>query len=247
MKFWRSLNIAFMFLSRLPMPRLNQYQELDQRRSGLLFPLVGLILGAVLGFCAFLLQGSLPNSVAAAILLSCWVFITGGLHIDGLADSADAWLGGLGDKARSLEIMKDPRCGSGALFCVICLLLIKYSAIEHLIQQGNVLLFSLPLILMLGRCSAVAIFRFSPYVSQSGSALGFLDLNNSSLINGVLFGYGLLFLLLWPASLWSVFSLLILWLALRQLMISRLGGCTGDTAGASVEIVETAALVALCV
>lgn len=247
MNFWRSLNIAFLFLSRLPMPRLSQYQEKDQKLSGLLFPLVGLILGAILSLLALTFSAYLPSSVAAAVLLCCWVFITGGLHIDGLADSADAWLGGLGNKQRSLEIMKDPRCGSGALFSVICLLLVKYAALDHLLQQENLLLITLPLILMLGRICAIATFRFTPYVSESGSALGFLDLHKPQLISAILVCYGMLFLMFWPASLWSVASLALLWLALRRLMIKRLEGCTGDTAGASVEIIEAAALVALCI
>ncbi|WP_299775074.1 adenosylcobinamide-GDP ribazoletransferase [uncultured Pseudoteredinibacter sp.] len=248
--FGRSLAIAFMFLSRIPMPHLKEYKIEDQRRSGLLFPLVGLLLGVLLAVLSLFLSSQFPASVSAAILLCAWVFITGGLHIDGLADSADAWLGGLADKSRSLAIMKDPRCGSGAVFTVICLLLLKYGALFHLFEQSGTgstnLASSLIIILMLGRCSAIAVFRFCPYVSESGSALGFLDLKKTNVINLALLIYLSLFVLLWPAGLIELGILLLIWLGLRHLMMSRIGGCTGDTAGASVEIIEAAALVLLC-
>lgn len=47
----------------------------------------------------------------AALLLTVWVLLSGGLHLDGLADSADAWLGGFGDRERTLTIMKDRAAG----------------------------------------------------------------------------------------------------------------------------------------
>ena len=49
----------------------------------------------------------LPALLLAAIVLALWIWLTGGLHLDGLADTADAWVGGFGDKLRTLQIMKD--------------------------------------------------------------------------------------------------------------------------------------------
>jgi adenosylcobinamide-GDP ribazoletransferase len=56
--------------------------------------------------------------VAAALVLILWVWSTGALHLDGLADSADAWVGGLASRERTLEIMKDPRSGPAAVTAI---------------------------------------------------------------------------------------------------------------------------------
>jgi adenosylcobinamide-GDP ribazoletransferase len=65
----------------------------------------------------------------AALLLTVWVLLSGGLHLDGLADSADAWLGGFGDRERTLTIMKDPRSGPIAVVVLVLVLLLKFCAL----------------------------------------------------------------------------------------------------------------------
>ena len=60
------------------------------------------------------------------------IALTGGLHLDGLADSADAWVGGFGDRARTLEIMKDPRSGPAGVTAIVSLLLLKCAALASL-------------------------------------------------------------------------------------------------------------------
>ena len=82
---------------------------------------------------ALLLEGASPL-LQAALLLALWVALTGALHLDGLADSADAWLGGFGDPARTLEIMKDPRSGPVAVVVLVLLLLLKFSALLVVLQ-----------------------------------------------------------------------------------------------------------------
>ena len=61
--------------------------------------------------------------------------VTGGLHLDGLADSADGWLGGINNVDKTLEIMHDSRCGSGALVAVISVLLVKFAALTVIIEH----------------------------------------------------------------------------------------------------------------
>lgn len=104
--FW----IALQFLSSLPvsLPGMPEPRELG--RSLLFYPLVGLLFGLLLWLASLLLQGT-PAPLHAALLLTLWVLLSGALHLDGLADSADAWLGGFGDRERTLQIMKDPRSG----------------------------------------------------------------------------------------------------------------------------------------
>ncbi len=77
-------------------------------QSLLFYPLVGLLIGAALWGMAHLLQ-FLPLVLSSSLILVLWIWLTGGLHLDGLADTADAWVGGFGDPERSLNIMKDPK------------------------------------------------------------------------------------------------------------------------------------------
>ena len=115
--FW----IALQFLSSLPirLPGMPQPQELG--RSLLFYPLVGVLFGLLLYGVSGLLADA-PLMLHAALLLTLWVLLSGGLHLDGLADSADAWLGGFGDRERTLTIMKDPRSGPIAVVVLVLVL-----------------------------------------------------------------------------------------------------------------------------
>jgi adenosylcobinamide-GDP ribazoletransferase len=85
------------------------------------------------------------------------VLLSGGLHLDGLADSADAWLGGFGDRERTLTIMKDPRSGPIAVVVLVLVLLLKFCALLALLATGQWrrLVDRAPLI---GRSSLLAVF-----------------------------------------------------------------------------------------
>jgi adenosylcobinamide-GDP ribazoletransferase len=104
------LLIALQFLTRLPISLAGMPAPQQIGRSLLWYPVVGLLLGLWLVGLQQLL-GDTPLPLQTALLLAVWVGSTGGLHLDGLADTADAWVGGFGDRQRSLEIMQDPRSG----------------------------------------------------------------------------------------------------------------------------------------
>lgn len=261
----RSINLAFTFLTRLPMPTLLKIADSDNQRSSLCFPFVGLCIGLVLASIALAPTSESNSPLVAACVLLVWVFITGGLHIDGLADSADAWLGGLGNQQRSLEIMKDPRCGSGGLMAVASLLIAKFAALQgiisasHSISQNSsasynlditAIFFALTALPMIARAASLGIFNSCPYVSNEGSAKAFLQGVSQKILSVFIAAY--LFLALMLLSGLGVTTVLICssvmfisWFLLRRLMMRRLGGCTGDTAGATVELVELAGLMSL--
>jgi len=106
--------IAISFLTRMPVKLNQEIKPGDVGQSLLYYPLVGLLIGLILYLTLILIQfisASMSVDVIAAVVLIVWVLITGGLHLDGLADSADAWAGGLGSQQKTLDIMKDPYCG----------------------------------------------------------------------------------------------------------------------------------------
>lgn len=245
--FW----LALMFLTRLPAPRLPAVSDLHQQRVMYFFPLVGLLLGGLLGGLAWLLPTG-PVALNAALLVTVWVFITGGLHIDGLADAADAWLGGLGDRDRSLAIMKDPRAGSAAVMTVACLLLVKVTALAHLWlwSSTGTLLVCVLLVPVIGRCVPALLFFTTPYARAEGLASPMVVATNARWQ----WGWALVCLVAVAACLMALVGLTSLWLwgvlgvqllLLRRLMLVRLGGVTGDTVGAAVELTEMFALVML--
>lgn len=186
-----------------------------------------------------------PDYLQAAIVLTAWVFLTGGLHLDGLADCADAWTGGLGDRERTLELLKDPLCGAMAVLALVLTLLLKFACLTVLLAEGQwAALIAVP---MLARGSLLQLFRSTPYVRQGG--LGELIERHYSRGAGVAV---LLLVAVAVALVMGVLNAVLLlatamcvgWL-IRRTAMRRLGGFTGDVAGAQVELLEVALLLVL--
>ena len=182
--------------------------------------------------------------------IGVWTIITGALHLDGLGDSADGWLAG-GDIQRTLDIMADPRCGSAAVAAVGCVLLLKFSALSVLITQQHYA--ALVLIPLLGRAIACLMLVTTPYAKSTGIAVTqvahaparsrewmLLLLTAGFILLGVIASHSIIKLLL-TAAITAICIIL-----LRRLMLQRLQGMTGDTAGATIEISEALLLLGLC-
>ncbi|WP_311198833.1 adenosylcobinamide-GDP ribazoletransferase [Paenibacillus hexagrammi] len=131
-----ALAAAFQFLTRLPVPLRFEYTERIFRRSVIFYPLAGAVIGLLLWGAEVVLKHLLPPFPAAVILLAMWVGITGGLHLDGLMDTADGILSHR-SREKMLEIMKDSRVGAmGVIVCVLHLLL-KLSLLYTLLQADR--------------------------------------------------------------------------------------------------------------
>ncbi|MFP8817527.1 adenosylcobinamide-GDP ribazoletransferase [Acinetobacter johnsonii] len=233
--FW----IALQFLTTFPV-RLSAMPTPQQNAQALLFyPVVGLLIGSILYGIGLLLH-ALPLVLLSSVVLVLWIWLTGGLHLDGLADTADAWVGGFGDKARTLEIMKDPSCGPMGVLSLVIVCILKWSALYVLLQKQ--LYTALILFPMLGRLVPLFFFLSTDYVRAKG--LG------SQLGQHLARPMAVAILLLMPlvALYWAWVGVvviatfyLVLWY-LRYKFIQRIGGVTGDTIGASIEMIELATL-----
>ncbi|MHB0985226.1 MAG: adenosylcobinamide-GDP ribazoletransferase [Sulfuricella sp.] len=239
----KALLLALQFLTCIPVALRTEPQPGDWGRSALAYPLVGLLIGLLLASLQHL-DGQADPLLQAALLAAAWALLSGGLHLDGLADSADAWVGGRGSRERTLAIMKDPCSGPAGVAAVVLALLLKFAALAALLKAG-----AWPALLlapMLGRTALLALLLTTPYVRPGGlgSALS-AHLPRTAA--------GLVLLLALAASLFfagrpggfALAGAAIAWLALRRMMMHRLGGMTGDTMGAAVELTEVAALVAV--
>lgn len=240
----RGLLLALALLTRFPVRLSPPPEDREQGAAVAAYPLVGLLIGALLVVFAVIgFRLGLPHGPLALLLLVLWVGITGALHLDGLADSADAWLGGQGDPERTLRIMKDPACGPAGVVALVLVLLAKWVALVELLDLGA--LTALGLAPLLARAAAAWLFLALPYVREQGlgsaaarhlSPLAVsVTVALAALAAPVLArGMGLAMLLA---------TVLVCLLGVR-LMRRRLGGFTGDTAGALVEVVEAAVLLA---
>jgi adenosylcobinamide-GDP ribazoletransferase len=186
--------------------------------------------------------------LSAALVLLAWVVLTGALHLDGLADSADAWVGGLGGtpterRSRTLEIMKDPRSGPAAVVAVVLVLLLKFAALASLPMHAIVLLALAPL---LARMALTLAFVTTPYVRQGGLGSGLVAAPRFACWLSVFTGAGICVAMGWRGAIALAAAALVfvLW---RRACIRRIGGTTGDTAGALAESIEAAVLVAIAI
>lgn len=228
----RAFLIALQFLTRIPTPAMTAPTSSELSRAALFYPIVGLLIGALMLVTAGLLVNQDPMLVAV-LLLSMWVMLTGALHLDGLADSADAWLGGQGNPQRTHEILKDPLVGTAGVVAIFLILLFKYIALYSLLKQHNHIIVLLAPVL--GRSFILLLFTSTDYVRKQGLASDVVaGLNGRAALLGLLL---VLLISLWYAP-FAVVAIVLTFIALRRLMIQRLGGCTGDTAGATVEITE---------
>lgn len=234
------LLIALQFLTRLPIRLRGMPEPQALGRSLLWYPLVGALLGALLTAAA---QLPIPPLLHAALLLALWVGFTGALHLDGLADCADAWVGGHGDRERTLAIMKDPNAGPMGITALVLLLLLKFAALSVLLEQSrSEWLWLIPL---LARAAMPALFLSTPYVRSAGlgSALATHLPRRAALL--VVIASASLAAFAQLAGLLLLLVCAVVFLLIRRLLIRRLGGFTGDGAGAMLEVIEAAALIAL--
>ena len=247
--FW----FALTFLSRVPAPYLKRLDDDVQQAAMWFYPVVGAILGLLLvGLVSLCLYYNPQTSLVlvGALVLGLWVYFTGAMHLDGVADTADAWVGGLGNLEHTLDIMKDPRVGAMAVAAMLVVLLIKFAAIVALLEQAahnrSLLFAGLLLIPMLARSGIIALMATTPYVRKQGMVSSTENAATSTkvIVMAVVLA-GLAVLLLQEKAL----PLLLVWIALltayRHALKKRLGGYTGDTLGAGVEFQETVLLVAL--
>ena len=237
----RPFLIAVQFLTRVPIPLRRPPSEQEVGRSLAFYPLVGLLIGVVLAACAWL-GSDMDAMLRAALLLSLWVLVTGALHLDGLADSADAWAGGAGDSARARAIMKDPCCGPVGTVFVVLVLVLKFAALAQLDGQAD--LVALMVIPMVARASVTLLFITTPYVSVEGLGTA-LAMAHSRIANLGTIALAVLLTAITAgiAGFWVLLGAVVVFTVARMLMCARLGGMTGDTAGALIEITEAMTLV----
>ena len=222
------------FYTRVPVPRNMVLDTIDFEKSLGYVPVVGLIIGA-----AMFLMGSLftvlDALLRAVLLVFVYLFVTGGLHIDGLADTLDAF-GSNRPREKMLEIMKDSHVGSFGVLA-IGMLLLSQTVLLAVVPLSALLFFPLA-----GRNAALLVASTNEYARPSGLGSIFV---NAARMGHFLWGtllYLVLVILLFglgmEALLWGaayLFSMLAIYWLLAS-MGKKLGGVTGDLIGFAIEV-----------
>lgn len=238
--------IALQFLTILPIKIKSEIREKDFGASLLYFPLAGLFLGLVLsGINMLLLFLNLSPLSVNIILVVTLVVITGGIHLDGLSDTADAFLSGK-PRDEMLAIMRDPHVGVMGVIAIASVLLLKIG----LLGAVAVPLKATALILscVLSRWAGVLVMFLFPYARHDGKAKVFIEGMNLKI-----FMFSLAVVIALAFAIWRAQGLLALSIAAGcaylggKFAVRKIRGITGDTIGAIIELTEIVTLFTVCI
>lgn len=229
-------------MTTLPFKLPDDWVAGDSGRAALWYPLVGSVIGALTWLAWTGASFVFSPLMAGVVTLAVWVLLTGGLHLDGLADCCDGLFASVMPDRR-LEIMKDPHVGAFGVIGLILILFLKAAALASLTPISS---FGILLAASLARWCILPA-GLLPLARPSGMGSDFAaGLQRSFIILAVLIPLVLAILLGLRGVLTSIAGLgaaaSVLWLAK-----SRIGGVTGDVFGMIVEIVETVVLLAFSI
>jgi adenosylcobinamide-GDP ribazoletransferase len=237
----RALAAALSFLTRIPIGRLVSFDGHDIARAGATFPLIGAGLGAASGGIAAALAPDLSPLLAAAIALAAGTALTGALHLDALADTADAL--GADSRQRALEIMRDHTIGAYGVAALVLDLLIKTAALASLTAHHAVVTVSV-VAGSLSRAAPVLLASLLPYARNgdgTGSAITQTAIWRA--ITAAALAIAIAATIAGRPGLVLTATAIAITVASGALVRRRLGGTTGDTLGATVELVESSLLI----
>lgn len=237
---FKAFVLMIQFFTRLP---INLQIEMDSKtisKGAFFFPLVGALVGAIASLI-YTLFSFISVDIASIAAVFSIIFITGGLHVDGLSDTADGFFSAR-SRERVLEIMKDSRVGTFGVIAIVFDILFKYALLKNI--PVNMAVPAIIFSCTLGRTSAALLINYGKCARPGG--LGDMFASSaakiyfiSSMIILVLIG----FILLNTVFLTALFFTLLSALMIMRFSYKIIGGLTGDVYGASIEIGEIVSLI----
>jgi len=239
-KFIHPFLLALGFFSRIPVPPKPDFKPADMAGISAYFPLVGWIISVAMGVVYIAVHQFLPHGVSILCMLVAGLWLTGALHEDGLADTADGLGGGL-DRERALTIMHDSRVGTYGVLALAVMLLLKFSTLSAM--PSGAMLWGVMAGHSLSRLAGVWLMQTLEYVRPQGKGGGMTQpLGKRALAFAMLTGLLPLFGAAWFISLWGLLLVLLavalVWWWFRAMLQHRLGGYTGDCVGAAQQLTE---------
>jgi adenosylcobinamide-GDP ribazoletransferase len=248
---WREdLLSAAAFLTRLPVAQ-NLSGSFDLSRASRAFPVAGAVIGA-LGAIVLIIGASIGLSplLTAAFAIFALIILTGALHEDGLADTADGFWGGA-DRERKLAIMRDSRIGTFGVLSLLFSVIVRLAALDQILDAGT--FYAAAALVAAGALSRhgmVALMTRMPPARDDGMAFSAgppaAAASKASLIIALAIGIPTAWLAGGLVGLFVTGVLAVLaFIGMRELANRHIGGYTGDVCGAVQQTVEVAVLVAL--
>lgn len=247
---WNSFKIAFSMFSKIPMPQADWTKE-NMKYMFVFFPWIGFVIGGLsisAGYFGNLL--GFEQSFVNVILLLIPIVVTGGIHVDGLLDTADA-LASWQERKRRLEILKDSHAGAFAVITA-CVYFIAYYGAYSQINGNMTVLFIVGMGFMVSRCfSGIGVLTL-PKAKADGTVAEFSRQSKEIVVRNVLIVY----LVLLTAGMVSVdvvmgaaaiFTALFVFLYYRYIALKYFGGTTGDLSGFFLCLCEVSITLVLAV
>jgi adenosylcobinamide-GDP ribazoletransferase len=235
---WGPIAGSIGFLTVIPVPHVAMSPTLT-KRSLALFPLIGAVIGALLGGMGIWLDHILPAGPVAALLIAGAAFLTGGLHLDGLMDTADGIFGGRSPKQR-LTIMRDSRVGAFGVIAAGIAILGQFACLSEL--TGHARFVALVAAGTTSRWTMLVALTIFPAARAAGIGATFHSgATRTACIAGTLF----VVLLAIGSGQFGMMALavgIVAVLGCGHLLTRRLGGLTGDSYGAIAVVTETVVL-----
>jgi adenosylcobinamide-GDP ribazoletransferase len=261
----RACIAAFQFLTRLPIPVQMTYTDLVFRRSVIFYPLAGGVIGLLLLLASEGLGLFLPPLPAAVLLLGLWVVLTGGLHLDGLMDTADGILSHR-PREQMLEIMKDSRVGAMGVIVAVLHLILKFALLYTLLESnqwdgvtGSMGYLLLAIVPIWSRWFMTVAIQGWPYARKdSGLGSFFQGITKWHVVMSLLvalftttifvrFIDTTLDAAIWPVPIYFACTTFMAGWLIASYISRKLGGLTGDTYGALNELLEAILLLGVVI
>lgn len=241
---WNSFKIAFSMYSKIPMPKSDWTKE-NMKYTMAFFPWIGIVIGLLswgwLWLADFLTQKNveLSHGFVTVVLLLIPVVITGGIHLDGLLDTADArssWQ----ERERRLEILKDSHAGAFAIIACAVYFIFSYG-VYTMADRKNILLI-IPGFVLSRTLSGLAIVTF-PMAKGTGLAATFSENSSKKRVRNIMFVYLLILAAgyLWIGGVCGAVCLAaagLMFAYYYHMSLSVFGGITGDLAGYFLQMCE---------
>ena len=235
----KQLIILIQFMTRIPVFVNVEYDEEKLGKSIKYFPLVGAIIGIFL-YGINILAGKITvnRQIAAMIIIIAEIFITGLIHIDGLADTADG-LFSYAEKEKILEIMKDSRVGTNGAVALILYFMTKVILLSE-IRPEYIILYP-----VISRLSTSINAGLGEYARKNGMSNGIIAKNGKKeAVISIIITMILSFIILKVKGLIILIFAILFILLLMKGVKRKIGGITGDTMGASLELTSILVLLA---
>lgn len=232
----RKILIAISFFTRIPI-KLKDVTSEEFYDSMILIPIVGLFIGCILYGVSVLFSFIHFIELQALLMVIAYIWLTGGLHLDGFADTTDA-LFSARDQEKMMEIMKDSRLGAFGAIGLILLILTNWLSFTIILPEYSIALLLIP---VFGRVAAIMSTCFSTY-APGGGGLGRRFVEMTKLHHFIIYLVSLFlfatFVLGIPGLVTAVVSLIPGIILMKNLQY-KIGGMTGDTIGMTIEMNQT--------